>query len=211
MLLLKLSLLPSVLFCIYIYLYDKEKEPFYTALLCVIYGLVSYAPIVLTADRLNLSIENAFLRAFYEAFITASLPEELIKLGVLCLLIYNFKTYNTPFDGIFYSVFLCMGFAAAENTGYVFHPVLGGIKTALLRSVFSVPCHGIFAAFMGYYLSKAKFCKKSILPAFFVPFTLHGLYDLILLYPLPRSRIIFTAYFVFLAILCFYIKHKAKN
>ncbi|MCC8098380.1 MAG: PrsW family intramembrane metalloprotease [Eubacterium sp.] len=210
MILLKLALLPSVLFCIYIYLYDKDKEPFYMALLCLIYGIISFVPISLTANALNIKIENDFLRVLYEAFITAAFPEELIKLIILCCLIYNYKDYDTAFDGIFYSVFLCMGFAAAENTGYIFHPILGGLKTALLRSVFSVPCHGIFAVIMGRFLSKNRFKGSELFPAFFVPFMLHGIYDVLLLYPLPYGRIIFLLYFAFLVILCVKTKHKLR-
>ncbi len=181
------------------------------ALLCVIYGVFTAFPIILTEKALSLPMEEGFFKALYEAFITAALPEELIKLIFLYCLIYNHKDFDTPFDGIFYSVFLCMGFAAAENTGYAFHPVLGGLKTALLRSVFSVPCHGIFSAVMGYYLSKSKFCRSSLLPSFAVPFLLHGTYDFILLYSFPHNRTFFLLYFVFLIFICFKIKHKANK
>lgn len=180
------------------------------ALLCIIYGIVSFVPISLTANTLNIKIENDFLRVLYEAFITAALPEELIKLVILCCLIYNCKNFDTPFDGIFYSVFLCMGFAAAENIGYVFHPILGGFKTAVLRSIFSVPCHGIFAVIMGRFLSENRFKGAGLFPAFLVPFILHGVYDVLLLYPLPHNKIIFLLYFAFLVILCITTKHKLR-
>lgn len=216
MLLLKLALLPAILFCAYIYNYDKDKEPCrlfknkrQMALLCFGYGVISAAPIILTERFLAADIDPPLSKALYESFITASLPEELFKLILIYLLIFYHRDFNTPFDGIFYSVFLCMGFAATENVGYVFHPVLGGIKTAVLRAVFSVPGHGIFASVMGYFLCLSKFRSKSfLLAAFFAPFIIHGVYDFILIFPIPNPSIIFLSYFAFLIILCFILKKK---
>ncbi len=212
--LLEIALLPVFLFCAYIYRYDNtHKEPGYPVLLCVIYGALWAAPIVLFEQRASSAvIDNDFINILYQSAVTAAFPEELFKLILFMLLIYNDPNFNCPFDGIVYSVFICMGFAGAENIGYVFHPVLGGFKTALMRALFSIPCHGIFASVMGYFAAIARFGKRHfIIYAFAAPFLLHTIYDFILMYPCAYDSELFIIYVLFLVILCFILKNRLKN
>ncbi len=212
--LLQLAMLPVFLFCLYIYKYDKtHREPAFPALLCLVYGALWAAPIILFEQMAAVpQISDDFINTLYQSAITAALPEELFKLILFMLLIYNHPSFNCPFDGIVYSVFICMGFAGAENIGYVFHPLLGGLKTAILRGIFSIPCHGIFAAVMGYFAALARFKKAYfIIYAFIVPFILHTVYDFILIYPCPFDTELFIIYFAFLIILCLILKNRLTS
>lgn len=208
------ALLPVLIYLLFIYYkFDKcDREPFYMAFLCLFYGALSAFPIILWENSLMINIEAPFKKALYISFVTAALPEELFKLVLLFFIIYNNPHFNTPCDGIFYSVFICMGFAGAENSGYVLHPVLGGVKTAFFRSIFSVPCHGIFATAMGYFFTLSKPGRKTaLITAFLVPLMLHGIYDLLLLYPLPHNTLIFMTYFAFLICLCIWFKYNITH
>jgi RsiW-degrading membrane proteinase PrsW (M82 family) len=75
-----------------------------------------------------------------------------------------------------------MGFATAENIGYVLQH---GFATGMIRMFMSVPAHACFAVMMGYYVGKARFDKHNrdlylrmgiVLAALF-----HGLYDFFLM------------------------------
>ncbi len=90
-----------------------------------------------------------------------------------------------------------------ENFVYVFNTEIGGMQTAILRAVISVPMHGLFGVFMGYYLSLYKFenyrHKKFIIYALIMPIFVHGLYDFILvsgLYFLGFPLAVFIIYMI---------------
>jgi protease PrsW len=83
-----------------------------------------------------------------------------------------------------------MGFAQIENIMYVMD---GGLGTAVLRAVLSVPGHGFFAVLMGYHFSLAKFHegverRNYILKAIFLPILFHGLYDFSIMYITNSER-----------------------
>ena len=53
------------------------------------------------------------------------------------------------------------------------------IYLAILRGLTTIPAHGVFGAFMGYFFMKYSFIKKesNLFLSFFVPFLLHGTYN----------------------------------
>ncbi len=147
--------------------------------------------------------QNDFALSFYDSFVVAGFTEELFKFAATVVLFYRNRNYNERFDGIVYAVFVSLGFAMAENFAYVYNPSIGGVQTALLRSVLSVPLHGFFGITMGYYLSLYKFekyChKRFIALALLMPLFIHGMYDFILmsnLYYLGFPYVIFLIYIV---------------
>lgn len=129
-------------------------------------------------------IEGNFLQSFYNAYFVAAGCEEALKWIILYWIIWKSKYFDEHYDGIIYAVFVSLGFALLENLLYVYS---GGLGVALLRAFMAVPGHGFFAVAMGYYLSLAKFGevekrKSYLIKSFFVPLTLHGTYDFILMY-----------------------------
>lgn len=120
---------------------------------------------------------------FFTAFVSSAFVEEFVKFIFLLAFLRGNKETNEPFDCIVYAVFLSLGFAWLENIVYVNHPTLGGYETAFIRSVISVPSHGLFGVLMGYHLGMAKFFQKrwGYVMAFFAPYLAHGCYNYFLL------------------------------
>lgn len=123
---------------------------------------------------------DSFFTAFYEAFVTAALPEEAMKLWMLTIIANRCNHFDEYFDGIVYAVCIGMGFAGFENILYLFGEdewLVIGISRALL----SVPAHYFFAIIMGTFFALSYFDKgkqklyKSM--ALIVPVMAHGLYD----------------------------------
>lgn len=200
----RLALAPVLIILFYIFFKDKyEKEPLRLLFIGLILGVLISFPIILLERVVDgFSPVGGIKEAFFNAFFVASFVEEFFKFIVLFLLIWKNKNFNEPFDGIAYSVFISLGFAGFENVLYVLNPYVGGFETAVLRAVFSVPGHALFAVFMGYYFSLSKFIpeKRSVMLflAFLIPFLLHGTYDFILLADIPLYFIPFGVFLIFL-------------
>ncbi|MDD3570702.1 MAG: PrsW family glutamic-type intramembrane protease [Lachnospiraceae bacterium] len=196
--LIQLALAPVLLFLIFIFIKDKyEKEPIILLFVGAIFGAYLAAP-VLANDVLLMRMKiGEKYPVLFSAFITSAANEEGFKLLFLALLMHRNREFNEPVDGIVYSVFVSLGFAAAENVIYVLSPTIGGVGTALQRAIFSVPGHGLFAIAMGYYFACWHYYKKGIkylFLAFFVPWMLHGVYNLILLVDVSWYLVMFLPY-----------------
>lgn len=207
--LLNLALAPIIIILFYIYIRDKyEKEPLNLLFSGLLYGVIISAPIVFSENfimRFAPKDQNSIYYYFFTAFFVASLVEETYKYIVLYFLIWKNKNFNEPFDGIVYSVFISLGFAAIENVLYVLNPEIGGFKTAISRAFISVPAHGLFGIFMGFYfaISKFKNNKKFFAIAFLVPFLIHAVYDLLLFTNLKYGQIFFVLFIIYLWISSF--------
>ena len=87
-----------------------------------------------------------------------------------------------------------MGFALFENILYVFDDKMGGMSTAIVRSIISVPGHMLFAIPMGYYLSLSRFesaasARYHIFLSLAIPILLHGTFDFILMYSSAKAEL----------------------
>ncbi len=234
------ALLPAVVLMIYIYKKDKiEKEP--KGLLAGLFGLgcLSVIPAIileLLAEQLLYLTgieEGSVLYRFLDYFFGVALIEEGCKLFFTYIMTHNNKHFNCVFDGVVYSVFVSLGFAAAENLAYVFEQ---GFGTAMLRMVTSIPGHCFFGVIMGYFYSRWFLNRKAaglerylaenrvipsgsrsfrtapwMLLALAAPTAVHGFYD----FTLSLDSIIFVlVFFVFLAqlyVLCFAGIHRMSK
>lgn len=196
------AIVPIFILLIFVYIKDKyEKEPLRLATTGTFYGMLISMPITFTENFLSKFTPTGNIPySFYTAFIVASLVEETYKYIILKFLIYKNKNYNEPFDGILYAVFISLGFASVENILYVFNPSIGGIKTAFLRAIFSVPAHMSFGVYMGYYLSKKKFSmnKINMFIALLMPFIIHGIYDFLLFAKFKYVHILFIIFYLYM-------------
>ena len=181
------SITPVIIFLFLIYKRDQIKEPPAILAKCFFGGFLSIIITLILVILIQLIIpefSSPFLKSFYEAFLTAGLPEEFSKFLILYWIVWKSKDFDQYYDGIIYAVFVSLGFALIENILYVFK---GGMSVALMRSVLAVPGHGFFAVIMGYYLSLAKFHTGNqknnlLLKSLFIPVLFHGLYDFTLMY-----------------------------
>lgn len=209
--LLALAVLPAILLMAYIYRKDSiEKEPLGLLILMAVSGAVSCVPAswlerigtgMLSGFRMQLS---SLSYAAMEAFLIVALAEEGCKLFFLKKLTWNSKEFNYRFDGIVFSVFVGLGFAAFENILYVFNYGPGVLAS---RGLLAIPGHMTFAIFMGIFYSQAKINshygyeqgrRKNMRLALLVPMLLHGFYDFCLMSGL---RFLSLAFFLFVALL----------
>jgi RsiW-degrading membrane proteinase PrsW (M82 family) len=210
--LLLISLSPVFIIALYVYVRDKyEKEPFRILLKALFTGIIIVIPVIFLEYFLSSFSDQfeGFSKAAFNAFIVASLCEEGFKYLGFLLLFWTNINFNERFDGIVYSVFISLGFAAVENIFYVFE---GGLAVGILRGVTAVPAHALFGIVMGYYLGLARFSpdtrQKYLIMAFTLPFLWHGLYDFLLL---GQNQILLLLFIPFIILFWIYGFRKMRK
>ncbi|HIW48709.1 MAG TPA: PrsW family intramembrane metalloprotease [Firmicutes bacterium] len=195
-----LALGPVVILAFWYDVKDRyEKEPRCDLALGLLFGAMATGP-VLGVDWWGLKTGMS-QGAASSAFLFSAANEEAFKLGISFFLTWRNPYFNEPLDGIIYCVFVSLGFAAAENMIYVFHPQMGGIETALSRAVFSVPAHGLFGVQMGYYFGGWRYSKWggwAGAASFGAAWLSHGLYNWILLGGFPWEGLLLAIFCLFL-------------
>lgn len=198
LLLLALALAPSVAIITFVYAKDEyEREPLRLIRKSFFYGLLSVLITTIISLILGVALGDSFSvehlaeqrdlwGLFLLAFFGVALVEEFSKWFVIRRVIFHWRNFNEPLDGIVYSVMVSMGFATLENILYVFGvtAALGvndGYLTGVLRMFTAVPSHATDAVVMGYFIGKAKFDEQNrslLLGLGLLGATaLHGIYD----------------------------------
>ncbi|MBE6587223.1 MAG: PrsW family intramembrane metalloprotease [Ruminococcaceae bacterium] len=161
------ALVPALLLCAFVYYKDKtEKEPLWLLAILFACGAVVFFPALLLEQTLGDVIDSAFADKMIFSFdgrlsyasegdrfahlsiftLMIAFVEESAKWLLLFFITRKNKNFNYLFDGIVYSTFISMGFAAVENVRFA---VIDGWDTFFLRAVTSVPGHLFFGIFMG--------------------------------------------------------------
>ena len=182
--LLLVTILPSIFIVGFIVSSDKFQEPTSAIIKVFSYGIL----ITIPAYFINTYLGNFFSifnisENIISSFLTAAPVEEGLKFIILFFVVYKMKEFNEPIDGMVYGVTVSLGFATLENLYYVY--VLADylettpMLLAIVRSFTTIPAHGLFGAFMGYYFMKHSFVSKknNLDLAIFIPFLLHGFYN----------------------------------
>ena len=177
-----LSFVPALAIALYIYLRDmNEREPYGMLLLSMVYGGIAFfisRGIGFLLHSVIYTGDQGTMYKVISAFLFTGLLAELFKFLILRGVIFYYKAFNQPFDGIVYAVMVAMGYVIAGNSLLVFS---GETETAALRMVTAAPAHAVFAVIMGFFLGQAKahparsvfFSLIALLAATFA----HGLYD----------------------------------
>ena len=204
------AVLPAIVLLRYIYRHDRiEKEPAPLLIRLLLGGILSaFAAIVL--EMVGMWILPVFAAEgtdFYYvllSFLVIAVSEEGAKLFFLKKYSWNQPHFNYMFDGIVYSVFVSLGFAAFENVKYVFDY---GLSVAVFRAFLAVPAHMAFAVFMGIFYGRAR-CqanrgsvhgtKSNLLAAFLSAALIHGFYDSCLMVGTTLSMAVFAGFVVFM-------------
>lgn len=204
------AVLPALILMVYVYSKDRvEKEPFGLLVLLAFWGAMSCFPAIVgetvTFYVLDMFMESGTVEyAFFEAFFCVALVEELCKYFFLQRHTWNSTHFNCSFDGIVYSVFVSLGFAALENVKYLFSY---GPGVLISRALLSIPGHMTFSIFMGLYYSRARKCaaygnvagvSRNRTLALVVAVLLHGFYDFCLM---SGSDLLYGFFFVFVVLL----------
>ncbi|HRY61180.1 MAG TPA: PrsW family glutamic-type intramembrane protease [Candidatus Fermentibacter sp.] len=173
------SLLPTALLMWFFYRSDLFPEP--PRMLFRTFGLGVLATIPAVALESLASSVFAPLgnpaRSLLEAFVTAALVEESLKLLVLRGYSFRKASFDEPMDGIQYGVASALGFATLENVLYV---VEGGLGVAVMRGLLSVPGHASWGAMLGFFAGRGVLSGRKArwsLAGLALAVLFHGLYD----------------------------------
>jgi RsiW-degrading membrane proteinase PrsW (M82 family) len=195
-----LAVFPGLFLSWYIWWRDKhEREPHKYLIACFIFGMLSTIPAVfleIYGQSLGYGAGPDIINTFIFAVVVVGFSEEFSKFLFLRYYIFPKEEFCEPMDGIVYAVMVSMGFATLENILYVFDTEKGGMQTAILRMLLSVPGHAAFAVIMGYFVGLAKFARGSRLgylaAGLILSSLVHGLYDFFLFQQMDKALAIFT-------------------
>lgn len=208
------ALFPVAILLAYVRYCDRHQpEPW----LKIIWGLASGVVAVFITELLlklvfkplsSLSIfdvffENRITNSFFRSFYLAAIPEETAKLIILWLLLRFNKDYDEVLDGIVYAVCIGLGFAGYENLIYLLNHESSWPSMSIVRCLFAVPGHYLFAVCMGFYYSLVHFqpkeYKKYITLIWLVPVVAHGTYDFICVFFNEKISLVTIVYILLAA------------
>ncbi len=175
------SFIPS--FLIFFWFRSRESFPDYKAVCgkVLVSGLLSVFPVTLASALLHITmnillkgrVPELMLKAFYK-FIVLAFAEELVKyLTGNKYIKANLNKVSWMDVAAFMTIVAC-GFNLSES---VLYAVGSDVITVLVRGVTAL--HEFYGLIMGYYLGKRMHTGNRVwmIPAFGIPFFLHGLYD----------------------------------
>lgn len=220
------ALFPVVLLFFYIYRQDKRQpEPIrwlgtgamlgmFSAAISIF--ILKYVPYV-TEVFPSLSATNT--GAILNAFLCASIPEELIKYLMLWMLLKKNPYFDEHLDGVVYATCIGLGFASVENVLCLLRHLDDLGYTASMRALLSVPGHFCYAIVMGYYFSKASINtfdsaylqRKYKFMAWSVPILLHGIFDSIIMSISFHDEAWYIGSIILLFIFCHLMLKKARK
>lgn len=247
-----MAVIPAAALCVYIYKKDRtDKEPVSLLLKLFLLGALITVPTSIIEGITEPVIRGIFsaygdvssmpfiIYIFYQFIYNTfgiALVEEGMKWYVVTKTTKRNGNFNSLFDGVIYSVFVSLGFAALENIMYVFNSnsFADGFSIAFARFFTSVPGHMFFSVAMGYCYSMwhifdlAKQCeaayvsngivKQKGLPfdgenwlrrSIIYPTAIHGIWDFLCSERLPSLWL--YVFIIFLYIVGFYrIKKLSK-
>ena len=136
------------------------------------------------------------------AFLVVAAVEEGTKFFFLYRRTWNSPEFDYRFDGIVYSAFVSLGFAAFENVKYI---IGYGLTAALPRAFLAVPGHLGFAVVMGYFYGRARMQENRGYPdrarinritGYLCAVFLHGFYDSCAMIGSSGSTLVFIIFVV---------------
>lgn len=213
------ALIPPIILLIYVYAKDKtEKEPISLLCLLLFGGVLSgFASIFLEVlfEKIAMPVFGGSpdLYLVLQCFFGIALVEEGTKTLFLYLFGWKNKNFDYFYDGLLYAIYVSLGFAAFENVFYVMD---GGMSTALMRAIMSIPGHMAFSVPTGLFFSRAKVhslwgtptgVRKCRFAGIFWATLLHGLYDLCCFTDVSWSWLILIALVIVLYIMSFRLIH----
>jgi protease PrsW len=195
MLLLALAIAPGLAISIYIFLKDQyNREPRRHLIISFFLGFLAAAIAVVTelafSSVTEKYISGSVWGTAFMAYCIVAFVEEFCKYVMVRLYAFPKPEFDEPFDGIVYCVMVGMGFATAENIGYVYQY---GFTVAIVRMFLSVPAHATFAVIMGYYMGKAWLRTgmprtRILMTGLFMAVFWHGTFDFFLF--LEESKLV---------------------
>lgn len=219
------ALLPSLFLIGYVCFRDrKSPEPASQLLKAFFFGILSTAASLLISQPAALlgiypQEPTTVMGHFAVAFFGAAIPEELAKLFMLWLVLRRNRYFDESFDGIVYAVCVGMGFAFAENIGYLAQAGEYWVNLGITRGLISVPGHYAFAVIMGFFYSCYHFgahLRRNAILMIVAPVLAHGIFDWILMVSSATDYVLLSGvltivFFVFFIKMQKYAQRKLKR
>ena len=219
------AVIPVIVLCYFIYAKDANREPGKLLAKIFAFGFFSAIPVVLVELLLGkvFSTEGVtdIFTIFVNVFISIALVEESFKWLITKVLTYNDREFDEVYDIIVYSVFASLGFACIENILYVLG---GGLHTAILRAILSIPGHMCFGVIMGYFFAQAKLADangnkglqmRNLIFSILMPALAHTIYDALLFATsATENGILFVLFLLFdiaMVVVCFITVSKVSK
>lgn len=217
------AIVPAFFLLRYIYRHDTiEKEPLHLLWSLILCGVAAALCSIVLEWIGNLILDNTLSQdsPYYIlvlAFLVVAAVEEGTKLYFLKRRTWNDWNFSHLFDGVVYSAFVSLGFAAFENIKYVFSY---GLSVVVPRALFAIPGHLGFSVFMGVFYGLAKQCenrgdKKGKI--FYLIFSygsavfLHGFYDACAMSGTTTATVVFYVFVIAMYFIVYQVIKKASE
>ncbi len=176
------SLVPAIILVIFVLYTDrKSREPVKNIMVCLLSGFLTIALAQYLETFVLPYFSNNVILTYVWAFI-----EELSKILIFYLFIFDNKYYDDIYDGLVYMTLIALSFAGLENIIYAFSEstLTDSISLAIMRDFTTIPLHVICGIVIGYFISLGSFSKRkdkkilNIFLAIFLSSILHGTFNL---------------------------------
>ncbi len=175
------SLIPSVILVGFVLYSDrKSKEPKKNIIICLLSGILTIAVAGYFENLIMPFFSNNVILTYVWAFI-----EEISKIAIFFLFIFDNKHYDDIYDGLVYMMLIALSFAGLENIMYAFseNTVSNSISLALMRDFTTIPLHVICGIVIGFFISLGSFSKDknkkyiNFSLCVLIPSIIHGTYN----------------------------------
>ena len=175
------SLVPTLLLVGFVLYTDrKSREPSKNIIICLLSGILTVALAGYLEELVMPYFSNSVILTYVWGFI-----EELSKIAIFFLFIFDNKHYDDIYDGVVYMTLIALSFAGLENIMYAFseNTVSESISLALMRDFTTIPLHVICGVVIGYFVSLGNFSKDktkkyiNFLLAILISSLIHGTYN----------------------------------
>ena len=188
MILLLVTIIPSLIILAYFIYSDKFREPVKAILIVLLFGVLIAIPAGYLNNFVikNFSNYDTVNNALLVGFFAGGLVEELLKFSILYFYVSKMQDFDEPMDGIVYGVTASLGFATLENFEYVYLAAnsldFTSMEIAIGRALTAIPMHGLNGCVMGFYFGMMHFTgnKKYLGYAVILPIIFHGSYNFLL-------------------------------
>ena len=179
-----ITIIPGLTLLVLFFLRDKIKEPFSMVISTFAMAFIITMPLdlmILIVDPIILSLfDNQFYYSFTD-FFRAGYLEEFLKFSVLYFYVAKNYHFDELIDGVVYGAAIGLGYAVAENLGYIyFNRDYEYSELALIR-LKPMIVHTLFGIIMGILFAKSAFQliknNAGIYLSLFIPIFIHGLHN----------------------------------
>jgi protease PrsW len=139
---------------------DKyEKEPDRIIFVVFLAGALATVPSMILEGLFHPETGHRppLVSAILLSYLWVAVVEETMKFLAVRFTACRSRQFNEVMDGMIYMISSAVGFAAAENIGYMLR---FGLPTGLVRAILSYLGHISFSALLGYYMAKARIERK---------------------------------------------------